>query len=148
MTRIIKTLGRLKTLTGTFMKPDTFVTAASVLFGFLFAGFWWALNRELTFEPTERHFKFGYALLLGSMALLAAFGIILPLRILAQANPELVWTYRAVVIVLVGVFGYMLTELGHYSIFQRPKYTTWQENIFFWGTLGVIGLLLVYWRWH
>jgi hypothetical protein len=29
----------------------------------------------------------------------------------------------------------MLTELGHYSVFQRPKYTTWQEHLFFWGTL-------------
>jgi hypothetical protein len=127
------------------MKPDTFVTAASVLFGFLFAGFWWTLNRELTFEPDQRHFKFGYVLLLGSMSFLAGFGIILPLRLAARANPEFLWTYRAVVLVIIGVFGYMLTELGHYSVFQRPKYTTWQEHLFFWGTVG-LGLSLVgYW---
>jgi hypothetical protein len=127
------------------MKPDTFVTAASVLFGFLFTGFWWALNRELTFKPAERHFKFGYALLLGSMAVLAGFGIILPLRLVANANPELVWTYRAVVLVIIAVFGYMLTELGHYSVFQRAKYTTWQEHLFFWATLGIVASLVGYW---
>jgi hypothetical protein len=30
---------------------------SSILLGFLFAGFWWTLNRELTFKAEERHFK-------------------------------------------------------------------------------------------
>jgi hypothetical protein len=106
------------------MKPEAFVTAASVLFGFLFSGFWWALNRELTFRPGQRHFKPSYFLLLMSMALLGAFGIVKPLREIAANNPELRWTYRAVVLVMVSVFGYMLSELGHYRVFQWPKYTT------------------------
>lgn len=102
------------------MKPDVFFTAATVLFGFLFAGFWWSLNRELTFKPQERHFKFGYALLLISMAVVAVFGIIVPLRRALAENPIMLPTYRGLVIAFVAVFGYMLTELGHYSIFQRP----------------------------
>ena len=61
-------------------------------------------------------------------------------------NPELRWTYRAVVLVMVSVFGYMLSELGHYRVFQWPKYTTWQEHMFFWSTLAVIVTLIVYWQ--
>ena len=45
-----------------------------VLSGFLFAGFWWALNRELTFDPSQRHFKPGYALLILTMILLGTSG--------------------------------------------------------------------------
>ena len=29
------------------------VAAAAILFGFLFAGFWWSLNRELTLSPAD-----------------------------------------------------------------------------------------------
>jgi archaellum biogenesis protein FlaJ (TadC family) len=127
------------------MKPDLFVTAATVLFGFLFAGFWWALNRELTFKPELRHFKPGYALLLASMALLATFGIVAPLGQITASNPQLIWTYRAVILVVIGIFGYMLTEFGHYGVFQWPKYTTWQEQLAFWSTTAVLLFLVVYW---
>ena len=59
------------------------LTVSSILFGFLFAGFWWSLNRELKFPPTERHFKLSYALLVLGMGILGYFGIIAPLRGLA-----------------------------------------------------------------
>jgi hypothetical protein len=127
------------------MRPDVIVTAATVLFGFLFAGYWWALNRELRFKPEQRHFKYGYALLLLSMALLSVFGILQPLGNIAKQSLELRWPYRASVLVIIGVFGYMLTEFGHYRIFQTPKYTTWQEHLFFWITLATWSALLVYW---
>ncbi len=39
----------------------------SILIGFLFAGFWWTLNRELTFKAEDRHFKLGIGLLLVAM---------------------------------------------------------------------------------
>lgn len=126
------------------MKPEALLTAASVLFGFLFAGFWWALNRELTFEPSQRHFKPGYLLLLGTMAVLAIFGMLVPLRDVATANPAARTMFYGVSLAVIGVFGYMLTELGHYGIFRRPKYTTWQEQLFFWPTLAVL-LLGVIW---
>ena len=127
------------------MRPEALLTAVTVLLGFLFAGFWWALNRELTFKPEERHFKFGYALLLLSMAILAICGIILPLGRLIEQNPIFLVTYRGIVLAFIGVFGYMLTELGHYSVFQRPKYTTWQEHFFFWSTLLALSAVAAAW---
>jgi hypothetical protein len=111
------------------------ITASSILFGFLFAGFWWALDRELRFKPEERHFKFGYFLLILTMAVLAIFGILLPLRATGIVDPAFSLGYRWVALVLVGVFGYMLTEFGHYSVFQWPKYTTTSEHVFFWLTI-------------
>jgi hypothetical protein len=121
------------------------LTASSVLFGFFFAGFWWALNRELTFKPRQRHFKYGYVLLLLSMALLAWFGIVQPLRSVVAQDPSLAPGLYGVTVALVGVFGYMLTELGHYSIFQRPKYATGAERFFFWLTLLAITGITVWW---
>ena len=121
------------------------IAASSILFGFFFAGFWWALNRELSFEPPQRHFKFSYVLLLLSMGLLAYFGIIVPFRGLAAQNATMVPSYRGAVLAIVGIFGYMLTELGHYSVFQRPKYATLSEKLFFWLTIVIIGGLLLWW---
>ncbi len=117
------------------------VAAAAVLFGFLFAGFWWSLNRELTFKAPERHFKLGYALLFASVALVGYFGLIAPLREAAQAQPVLKHTYYGVTLGIVAVVGYMLTEFAHYSIFQRPKYTTPLEWAFAALTAMVLGLL-------
>jgi predicted membrane channel-forming protein YqfA (hemolysin III family) len=111
------------------------VTAASLLFGFLFAAFWWALNRELTFKPEDRHFKYSYALLLGTMGVVAILGILRPLRDLARTDPSVSSAYAGVAVAFVGVFGYMLTEFGHYSIYQKPKYVTRSELIAFWLTL-------------
>jgi hypothetical protein len=115
------------------------VTASGLLFGFLFAGFWWALNRELTFEPAKRHFKYAYALLLVTMALVAFFGITRPLymvgsKVVVTALPGLAAAF-------VGVFGYMLTEFGHYGIFQRPKYVTRSERMTFWATVVAIAAI-------
>ncbi len=62
------------------------VTGSSILFGFLFTGFWWALDRELKFEPQERHFKLGYLLLFVTMAILAIFGVLRPLAVLLAAS--------------------------------------------------------------
>ena len=56
------------------MQLDSGVHAAlpvcSILLGFLFAGFWWTLNRELTFKVEDRHFKLGIGLLLVAMVML------------------------------------------------------------------------------
>jgi hypothetical protein len=92
------------------------VTAASLLFGFLFTGFWLALDRELKFRADERHFKYGYALLLGTMGVVAVLGIIRPLGDMASKDLSLSTAYAGVLTAFVGVFGYMLTEFGHYSI--------------------------------
>jgi hypothetical protein len=120
------------------------VTAASLLFGFLFAGFWWALDRELKFGPDERHFKYAYVLLFVTMGIVAMFGILRPLHAMAIRDASLSGAYGALVASFVGVFGYMLTELGHYSIFQRPKYSTPTERALFW--LTVVGMAAA-WAW-
>jgi hypothetical protein len=65
---------------------------------------------------------------MASMALLAAFGIVIPLRHAAQANPALLTSYRGILLALLAVYGYMLTELGHYGIYQPPKYTRRSEK--------------------
>jgi len=125
---------------------NTILTVSSILFGFLSAGFWWALNRELVFDPDQRHFKFGYALLILSIGLLAYFGIILPLGSLVTIKPGLETSYRGIVLALVATYGYMLTEFGHYSVFQRPKYTTVYEWAFLLLTLIImIGLVIKWW---
>lgn len=120
------------------------MAAAAVLFGFLFAGFWWSLNRELTFKISERHFKPGYALLFASVALVGYFGLIAPLRKAAQVQPLLKQTYYGVTLGIVAVVGYMFTEFAHYSIFQRPKYTTPLEWVFTVATVMALGLLALY----
>jgi hypothetical protein len=122
------------------------LTVSGVLFGFFFAAFWWILTRELTFNPEERHFKPATAILMVSMVLLAAFGIIIPLRHAAQANPTLLTSYHGVLLAFLALFGYMFTELGHYRIYQPPKYTTLSEKVFFTLTvLVVIGLAAKWW---
>lgn len=118
------------------------VTASSILFGFLFAGFWWALDRELEFEEKDRHFKLAYLLLFFTMAALAVFGVLGPLRSLIPSRP-----FGGVVVAVIGVFGYMLTEFGHYSIFQKPKYTTKFEWAFFGLTIGAMIVATVHWLW-
>jgi len=67
------------------------------------------------------------------------------LRRLAAADPTLVWSYRGTVLALLGILGYMLTELGHYSIFQRPKYRTWIEWVWFGLTVAGIAGLWMWW---
>lgn len=120
------------------------VTAASILFGFLFAGFWWALDRELQFSPEDRHFKPAYGLLLTIMALVAVFGMLLPLHEMTKTNEALKVPVAGVAAGVVGVIGYMLTELGHYSIFRKPIYYGTYEWFFFASTIA--GMLSVaYW---
>jgi hypothetical protein len=67
---------------GNLVHPDNAVREAlpvcSILGGFLFAGFWWTLNRELTFKAEDWHFKLGIGLLLVAMVMLAVFGVVLP----------------------------------------------------------------------
>jgi hypothetical protein len=121
------------------------LTVSSILFGFFFAAFWWILNREVTFKPSERHFKPSTGMLLCSMVMLAVFGIILPLRTLANLDPAVQSSYRGVVLALIGVFGYMLTELGHYSMFQKPKYSTTPEWIWFGFAVVLASALAVKW---
>jgi len=107
------------------------LTVSGILIGFLFAGFWWSLNRELTFNPDQRHFKLGYAVLLVTMVLLGYFGMVDPLRKSARTHPTLIPSYRGVLLALLGILGYMLTELGHYQIFHWPRYTTMIERVCF-----------------
>lgn len=121
------------------------LSVSGILFGFFFTGFWWALNRELEFDPEDRHFKFGYILLFGSMVLLAIFGIIIPLQTIIVSEPHLIWSFRGVILTLIGVFGYMIAELGHYSVFQKPKYTEPIEKIAFYLTISVIIVLAIVW---
>jgi hypothetical protein len=118
---------------------------SSILLGFLFAGFWWTLNRELTFKPEERHFKLGIGLQLVGMVMLAVFGLVLPMRAIAYANPGLLLDYRGVVLALIVIFGYMLTDLGHYGVFKCPKYITRPEKLLFAGTLLAVLALIVKW---
>jgi hypothetical protein len=121
------------------------LTVSGVLFGFLFAGFWWALNRELTFKLSERHFKLGTGMLLVGMVLVAIFGIVLPMKSVAGSDHVLVLSYRGIAVALVLVFGYMLTELGHHGIFQTPKYTTKSEWVCFAAALLVSIVLAIKW---
>lgn len=114
------------------------LSVSSILFGFLFTGFWWILSRELKFARQERHFKFGTLLLFVGMVVLGTFGIGLPLRRMANANPAFLPIYHGIVLTLILVLGYMLTEMGHYSVFQQPKYKTTPEWVFFFATIVVV----------
>jgi len=118
----------------------------SILLGFLFAGFWWTLNRELTFKAEDRHFKLGFGLLLVAMVMLGVFGVVLPMRAIASANPGFLLDYRGVVLALITVFGYMVTDMGHYGLVKLPKYTTTPEKVFCTATLViVIGVIVKWW---
>jgi hypothetical protein len=124
----------------------TTLPVSSILLGFLFAGFWWTLNRELTFKPEDRHFKLGIGLQLVGMVMLAVFGVVLPMRAIAYANRGLLLDYRGVVLALIVIFGYMLTDLGHYGVFKWPKYETRAEKFLFAATLlGVLALIV---KWY
>jgi len=121
------------------------LTVSGVLFGFFFAGFWWLLNRELTLKQDERHFKPATGVLMASMALLAVFGIIVPLRHAASVSPAVVPSYRGIMLALVAIYGYMLIELGHYGIYQRPKYMTRSEKFLSIGLIVVVMGLVIKW---
>lgn len=69
----------------------------------------------------------------------------LPLRALAYANPGSLLDYRGVVLALITVFGYMLTDMGHYGVFKLPKYRTKPERVFFALTLLTVLGLIVKW---
>ena len=117
----------------------------SILLGFLFAGFWWTLNRELSFKADDRHFKLGITLLLLAMVMLGVFGVVLPIRQIAYTNSAFLLDYRGVVLALITVFGYMLTDMGHYGLFKLPKYRTNSERILFAATLVTVLGLIVKW---
>jgi hypothetical protein len=124
--------------------PDalsTIITTSGIMFGFFFVGFWWTLERELKFDVEGRHLKLGVLLLFAAMVVLSVLGIMMPLHRLAELHPELQWPYRGMAIALVGIFGYMLTELGHHRVFQFPKYITASEAIFFFLTLAAATVL-------
>ena len=119
------------------------VTASSILFGFLFSGFWWALNRELEFEEGQRHFQPVYLLLFLTMAVLAWFGILRPLRAATNGTRLPPNTLLGLATAFIGIFGYMLTAFAHYSIFQKPKYKTALENSVFSVFVLILMALLV-----
>lgn len=120
---------------------STIITTSGIMFGFFFVGFWWTLDRELKFDVDGRHLKLGVLLLFAAMVVLSILGIMMPLHRFAELHPELQWPYRGMAIALVGIFGYMLTELGHYRVFQVPKYVTAAEAFFFFLTLAAATVL-------
>jgi hypothetical protein len=130
-------------------KPiQAFLTVASILFGFLFAGFRWVIDREIDFDEKDRHFKLGTGMLVAGLFLVGIFGIILPLRAIAQSDTTLRLCYRGIVIAFVVIYGYVLAELGHYSVYQWPKYVTRSE----WfctsaASLTVILFIVKWWLW-
>ena len=116
------------------MQLDSGVRAAlpvrSILLGFLFAGFWWTLNQELTFKVEDRHFKLGIGLLLVATVMLGLFGVVLRLRAIAYANPAFLLDYRGSLgaphcIWLHADRPWATTE------FSLPKYRTTAERFFF-----------------
>ena len=114
----------------------------SILLGFLFAGFWWTLNREFSFKAEDRHFNLGIALLLLAMVL-GVFGVVLPIRQIAFRNSAFLPGYRGVVLALITVFGTMLTDIRGYGLFKLPKYRTNSERMLFAATLvSVLGLIV------
>jgi hypothetical protein len=123
----------------------TLLTVSGLLFGFLFTAFWWILNRELAFPEDQRHFKPATGMLLVGMLLLGVFGIIVPLEQASRSSPDLLPSYHGVVLALVAIFGYMLVDLGHYRVYQWPKYTTKSELLFLVLTLAALGVLSLYW---
>ena len=52
--------------------------------------------------------------------------------------------YRGVV-ALITVFGYMLTDMGHYGLFKLPRYRTNSERLLFAPTLVTVLGLIVKW---
>lgn len=123
----------------------TILTVSGLLFGFFFTAFWWILNRELRFDEDQRHFKIATGVLMASMALLAVFGIIVPLRAAARTNAAVVLSYRGVLLALVTIYGYMLIELGHYRVYQWPKYVRKSEWFFLGLTVAVVAALVIRW---
>ena len=123
----------------------TLLTVSGLLLGFLFTAFWWILNRELAFPEDQRHFKPATGVLIFSMLLLGVFGIIVPLEQASRSNPDLLDSYHGVVLALVAVFGYMLIDLGHYSVYHWPKYTTRSELLFLILTLAALAFLSLSW---
>ncbi len=117
------------------MNPSAnLLTVSGILLGFLFAGFWWILNREVKFKPEERHFKLCYWLIFASMASLALFGVLMPLhRLMGDSRWDRVCG-AGVTAAIVLAFGYMFGELGHYSVFVRPHYITRAEKTVVLGT--------------
>lgn len=84
-------------------------------------------------------------MLLASMILLGIFGILVPLKEIAGSDRLLITLYRGIAISLVGIYGYMFTELGHYSVYQFWKYTTKSEWVCFGLTLAFVLFLVIRW---
>jgi hypothetical protein len=73
--------------------------------------------------------------------MLGVFGVVLPIRQIAVRNPAFLLGYRGVVLALITVFGYMLTDLGHYGLFKLPKYRPNSEGILFAATCSACSVL-------
>jgi len=92
-------------VTGVSLEAAAHLSVCSILLGFLFAGFWWTLNRELPFKAEDRHFKLGITLLLLAIVMLGVFRVVLPIRQIAYTNSAFLLCYRGVVVALITVFG-------------------------------------------
>jgi hypothetical protein len=64
---------------------------------FLFAGFGWTLNQELTVKVGNWHFKLGIGQLLVAMVMLGLFGVVPAPACNTYANPAFLLDYRGVV---------------------------------------------------
>lgn len=104
------------------------LTVSGILLGFLFAGFWWILNREISFTPQGRHFKLSYWLIFLAATALAVFGVLMPLYRITAGDRFGQVCCAGVSGALILVFGYMLAELGHYGVFAKPHYITRAER--------------------
>jgi hypothetical protein len=58
-------------------------------------------------------------------------------------QPALKDAYYGVTLGTVTAVGYMLTELAHYRIFQRLKYSTLLEWVLFTVTIGAVSYLVL-----
>jgi hypothetical protein len=52
----------------------------------------------------------------------------------AYADQSLLFAYRDIVLGLIIIFGYMLTDTAHYGLFKLPRYRTVPESYLFVAT--------------
>jgi hypothetical protein len=74
--------------------------------------------------------------------MLRVFGIVLPIRRIALRNPAFLPGYRGVALVLIAVFGYLLTDMGHYGLFSSRIQTKLRRTPVCRDLESVLGLIV------
>ena len=59
---------------------------------------------------------------------LSMFGMVLPHRGIAYANPGFLLDYQGLILALILIFGYMVTDKCRYGLFNLPKYADASER--------------------